>query len=317
MALWMQGALIFLAALGLSLILCALVIYRVRMARIENRVVKASIQGVSTEREVAGESLATRFEQFAVRVLAVLVTNQIWPRKMSASRILAQGIYGSIGLFFILTYMIKLTWWISALAAISGLVLIPVSIAAGDQKRTAAQFESMLADTIDMMIRMLRAGLPVTVAVERVGREASEPAGAIYREAAEWLGMGMPLAQAMRTVAERIKMRDFDFFAAALAIQSTVGGNLTQTLESLSEVIRERTVSILKARAVTAQARTTANVILGIIPFLAVMLQITRPDYLAPLIDGSHGYNLIIFVVFSYTVAFVVIRRLIGRVNVV
>lgn len=316
MSLWIQGGLVFLAALGLSLIFFALVFHRIQMARIESRVAKASIQGVSAERPASGASVGQRFEHFAERFLSVLVTNQIWPRKMTASRILAQGIYGSIGLFFVLFFMLKVTLWVSAFSAVSGLVLIPISTANADQKRSVAKFEGMLADSIDMMIRMLRAGLPVTIAVERVGREAPEPVGAIYREAAEWLAMGMPLAQAMRTVAERIKVRDFDFFAAALAIQSTVGGNLTQTLESLSQVVRERTVGILKARAVTAQARTTANVILGIIPAMGLLLQITKPEYLAPLIDGSHGYNLITFVVVSYAVAFVVIRRLIGKVNV-
>ena len=309
-------ALLFLASLGLSLIVCSQVFYRLRHGSIEDRVTRASVPGVSGSISRKGVDLAKRLDVQAERVLALLVTTEVWPREVSAARILSHGIWGSVILTLFLHFAISLSWWKILPCSLAALAVVPIISARSEQQRLKAKFEGMLADTIDMMVRMLRAGLPVTAAVARVGREAQEPAAAVYREAAEWLSMGMPLAQAMRTVADRIRVRDFDFFSSALALQSTVGGNLTQTLDSLAAVIRERTVSVLKAKAVTAQARTTANVILGIIPFLAVMMQLARPDYLAPLVDGSHGYGLLSFVIFSYIVAFVVIRQLIGRVRV-
>jgi len=101
-----------------------------------------------------------------------------------------------------------------------------------------------------------------------------------------------------------------------LSIQSTVGGNLTETLESLSEIIRERSVSILKARAMTSQARMTANVILGILPGIALMMLLIRPEYIMPIIDGSYGYGLLAFILLSYVLALVTIRQLVSRVKI-
>ena len=316
MTLAVKVMLVVIGSLGLSLILCVEMIHRLKRNALQQRVVRASVPGVSARRPEQGEGLDRRIERLAGQVLGLLVRTEIWPREISAVRILSHGVIGGLIIAIFLHLALKTSLWTSIPSGFLALVAIPIISAASEQKRCVARFEAMLSDTIDMMVRMLRAGLPVTVAVARLGREAAEPAGAIYREATEWLGMGMPLPQAMRMVAERISVRDFDFFAAALAIQSTVGGNLTETLESLARVIRERTVSVMKARAVTAQARTTANVILGIIPGLVVMLQLVRPGYLNPLVDGSHGYGLLVFVIVSYLVAFVTIRQLIKRVQI-
>ena len=73
------------------------------------------------------------------------------------------------------------------------LVGTPFLILYSDQQQQIKTFETMLADTIDMMVRMLRAGMPVTVAMERVGHEAQEPAKLVYQEVAQWLQLGLPL----------------------------------------------------------------------------------------------------------------------------
>lgn len=245
-----------------------------------------------------------------------LISEPVWPRRQPPVRVLAYSLAAAGVAGAALGFLLGLPWWFAFIAGLAMLVGTPFLILYSDQQQQIKTFETMLADTIDMMVRMLRAGMPVTVAVERVGQEAQEPARIVYYEIAQWLQLGLPLPQAMRNVAERIKVKDFDFFAAALAIQSTVGGNLTATLESLSAVIRERNLALLKARAVTAQARLTANIILAILPAIMFILQLTRPGYLSPLLDGSHGYQLIGFVVVSYIVALVTIRRMVSRVKV-
>lgn len=309
----LQVALVMLGSLGLALAIWAEGTYRLRHRAVAQRVTRLASAGpLATAVRLPGGSghLAAGAEQ-----LVAVFGEPVWPRQIRATRVLGNGLVAGAFAAGALS-LLGLPWWFGAIVAAVVMVMTPYLILEAEQSKQAKLFEAMLSDTIDMMVRMLRAGMPVTIAVERIGSEAQEPAGTVYREVGQWLRLGLPLPQAMRTVADRIKVKDFDFFAAALAIQSTVGGNLTATLESLAAVIRERTLAMLKARAVTAQARLTANIILCILPAIMVIMQLTQPGYLSPLVDGSHGYTLISFVVGSYLFALLTIRRLVSRVKI-
>jgi len=308
-----QPLAIVCAAAGLAIAIWAEGSYRFRrltIARRVNRLVRDNPVSAPVPQPRRSGSLAAAAER-----LIGLFGEPVWPRRAPAIRVLASGVgagaFAAGGLA-----LLGLPWWFGAIVAFAVAVMVPYLLLEAEQSKEAKAFEAMLSDTIDMMVRMLRAGMPVTIAVDRIGVEAQEPAGTVYREVGQWLRLGLPLPQAMRTVAERIQVKDFDFFAAALSIQNTVGGNLTATLESLAAVIRERTLAMLKARAVTAQARLTANIILCILPAIVVMMQLTQPGYLAPLVDGSNGYQLISFVVASYLFALLTIRRMVSRVKI-
>ncbi len=307
---------IFLVSLGIALVICSEIAFRVHRFRLTRRLTNVAGYIGSRPEKYSSMVLASRAAAIGDLVLGILVKEGVWPSQISSLRVIGNACGGGIVVWAATLFALNLPWWVGALSAVGALIVIPNVLIRADQKKQCAQFEANLPDTIDMIVRMLRAGLPVTVAIGRVGVEAKEPAAAIYREANEWLEMGLPLAQAMRKVANRIKVKDFDFFSAALAIQSTVGGNLTETLESLSKIIRERSVSFLKARAVTAQARMTANVILGILPGIFVMMLVIRPEYMIPLLDGSNGFGLITFVLLSYMMALFVIRLLVSRVRI-
>lgn len=312
----MIGTLLFIAlgSFGMALAVWAEGSFRSRRRTIARRVTYiARANPASQLKAPAGQrDLVAKAAEWVVSLFG----DPVWPRGLQPVRVVANSLAAGIVIGAALGFLLGLPWWFAVAAGAAMLIGTPFLILHSDQQKQIKTFETMLADTIDMMVRMLRAGMPVTVAVERVGQEAQEPARIVYYEIAQWLQLGLPLPQAMRNVAERIRVKDFDFFAAALAIQSTVGGNLTATLESLASVIRERNLALLKARAVTAQARLTANIILAILPMIMFILQLTQPGYLSPLLDGSHGYQLIGFVVASYITALVTIRRMISRVKV-
>lgn len=312
----MSGSLliIVLGAFGLALAAWAEGSFRSRRRAVARRVTYIARANPASQlrAQVGRRDLFAEGAQWIVD----LISEPVWPRRQQPVRVLAYSLAAAGVAGAALGFLLGLPWWFAFIAGLAMLVGTPFLILYSDQQQQIKTFETMLADSIDMMVRMLRAGMPVTVAMERVGHEAQEPAKLVYQEVAQWLQLGLPLPQAMRNVADRIKVKDFDFFAAALAIQSTVGGNLTATLDSLSAVIRERNLALLKARAVTAQARLTANIILAILPAIMFIMQLTQPGYLLPLLDGSHGYQLIGFVVVSYIVALVTIRRMVSRVKV-
>lgn len=166
-------------------------------------------------RSIDKAAIAARVSAYADLLIDILVGEGIWPRTIPALRVLGNTLAGALVLGLVATFALTFPWWMGVVTAISSLIGIPFMLVRSDQAKQCARFEANLADTIDMMVRMLRAGLPVTVAVGRVGTEAQEPAAAIYREANEWLEMGLPLSQAMRKVAQRIKVKDFDFFCGS------------------------------------------------------------------------------------------------------
>lgn len=316
MSILLQAFLVFLGALGLSLVIVAVFLDRLQSSALARRIANTTPGYMTQSRRQALPPLLDMVNRWADRGIDLLAPRLIWPRQLSSLRIIGNGLVVGLLTGLAIKFLLAPAW---ATAIALGVVLaigVMAALVRSEQTKISRAFEVMLADSIDMTVRMLRAGLPVTVAITRVGKEANEPAGQIYREASEWLSMGMPLPQAMRKVAERIRIKDFDFLSAALAIQSSIGGNLTETLDRLARIIRERNVTTLKARAVTAQSRMTANVILAILPTMLVILQLTQPEYLDPLIDGSHGYGLILFIVGSYVIAFGTIRHMISRVRI-
>lgn len=306
----------FFVFFGLALVLFSESAFRMKRLRMQRRFSLVAVHIGDRRSRINTAAITSQIAEWCDVFIDLTLKEGVWPRNISSVRVVSNTLVGMLLLMAAFTFVIELPWWAGVLATTGSLFGIPFILVRQDQQQQCARFEANLADSIDMMVRMLRAGLPVTVAVGRVGHEAQEPTAGIYREANEWLEMGLPLSQAMRKVAQRIKVKDFDFFAAALGIQSTVGGNLTETLESLSGIIRERSISMLKARAVTAQARLTANVILGILPGITIVMFLLEPEYISPLFDGTHGYGLVNFIAISYALAVVVIRYLVSRVKI-
>jgi tight adherence protein B len=183
-------------------------------------------------------------------------------------------------------------------------------LARAQQARAEQRFVDLLPDAIAMVVRMLRAGLPVSVTIRTVGKEAVSPVNHVFAALADQLEIGITFEDALGIAAERIGLPDFRFFAAAVALQHSTGGNLVATLEILAEIIRRRRVVRLKARAATAEVRLSAYV-LGAIPLCVLgALVVLNPGYLTPLLSDPRG-NFMLGVAFVMLLAaFVVMRQM-------
>ncbi len=190
-------------------------------------------------------------------------------------------------------FFLRLTAHLSVMAAVSGTLaavfLVPRALLKHEQSVADRQFQASLPDAIDMVVRMLRAGLPVTAAIRSVGNEAPPPLDGVFTRIADQMGIGIPFDEALRLAAERVGLADFRFFAIAISLQRATGGNLASTLGILSELMRKRRAMRQKAKAATGEVRMSAY-ILGGIPFLVIgALLVTDPYYLKPLISDPRG----------------------------
>ncbi|WP_244406136.1 type II secretion system F family protein [Methylocella silvestris] len=157
------------------------------------------------------------------------------------------------------------------------------------QRKTERQFMDLFPDAVDTVARMIRAGLPITAAVRTIASEAGAPISTVFAMIADELKIGVPIEQTLDASSKQIGLADFRFFAVAVALQYSTGGNLMATLEALSQIVRKRRALRLKAKAATGEIRITAYALGGIPVLTSGALFVLQPGYLAPLWTDPRG----------------------------
>ncbi|MBY8976341.1 type II secretion system F family protein [Rhodobacteraceae bacterium NNCM2] len=185
----------------------------------------------------------------------------------------------------IIISFVLLTLFTGAAAPIRVAVAIIVAYSAlylrlrSKAKKRVATFEEQLPDALDLMVRSLRVGHPINAAVGIVAREMADPLGTEFGMIADEATYGMSLSDALERLSERMPVPDLKFFAIAISIQATSGGNLAEVLDGLSRVIRSRFKLFRKIKAITAEARWSGW-FLSVFPVIALLLvQVVQPDY--------------------------------------
>ncbi len=149
------------------------------------------------------------------------------------------------------------------------------------QKRHIKRFLALFPDAIDLIVRAVRAGLPVVGALDATGRETPDPVGLEFRLITADMRIGLDLDEALHRANGRVRLADFAFFVASLILQRESGGNLSETLSILSAVLRRRAELRLKITAMTSEATTSAYVITSL-PFVASgALALLNPSYIS------------------------------------
>jgi tight adherence protein B len=145
------------------------------------------------------------------------------------------------------------------------------------QKKFGAQFP----DSLDIIVRSLRAGHPVPIAISMVGREMADPIGSEFGMVSDEITYGADLETAMRNLYGRIGSDDLPLFVTAVAIQSSTGGNLGEILENLSGVIRQRFKMRRKIRALASEGRASAMILSALPIGMFLVIQLIAPDFYA------------------------------------
>jgi tight adherence protein B len=149
-------------------------------------------------------------------------------------------------------------------------------------KKRVAKFTTNFPDALDLLVRGLRSGLPVSETMVVVGREIPGPVGEEFRLITERIKIGKSMDQALQDTAKKLGTPEFQFFCITLAIQRETGGNLAETLANLGGVLRQRAQMKLKIRAMSSESKASAYII-GSLPFLVFgMICWINFDYMSP-----------------------------------
>lgn len=167
----------------------------------------------------------------------------------------------------------------AVLTALFCLTLLPLLVLRIKRSRRQKAFGAQFPDAIDMIVRSLRAGHPVPIAVAMVAREIKDPVGSEFGIAADEITYGADLETAMRNLYFRVGQDDLPLFVTAIAIQSATGGNLGEILQNLSAVIRQRFKMRRKVRALAAEGRASALILSSLPLMIFGMIQVVAPEF--------------------------------------
>ncbi len=200
---------------------------------------------------------------------------------------------------------------IAALLGVASGVALPHMLVNALIKRRQAKFTSEFPEGIDVIVRGLRAGLPVSESIIAVGRELSGPVAETFADVSERLILGDPVEKAVQDVSGMIDTPEIKFFGISLAIQRETGGNLAETLSNLSDILRRRRQMKLKIRALSSEARASAY-ILGCLPFVMfALLYLMNNEYVMKLFTDPRGMALTIAGLFMMTCGGFVMFRMV------
>lgn len=198
------------------------------------------------------------------------------------------------GVLFSLPALLGLPLYLSLLSSFVGTFGLPRWLLSLLRKRRQEAFLDGFADAIDVMVRGLKAGLPVSDAMKVIATEAGPPIGPEFIEVVDGQRVGIALEQGLERMFERMPLPEVNFLAIVMSIQSKTGGNLTETLTNLSKVLRERRKMKSKVQAVSQEAKSSAAII-GSLPFCIIgLMTLTSPGYLDPMFSTSMGNAMLI-----------------------
>jgi tight adherence protein B len=179
-----------------------------------------------------------------------------------------------VGVFFIRDDLVDATG-----AALLSATVLPYFVLRMLRNNRQKKFAAQFPDALDTIVRSLRAGHPVPIAISMVGREMPDPIGSEFGMVSDEITYGADLETAMRNLYSRLGSDDLPLFVTAVGIQNSTGGNLGEILENLSGVIRQRFKMRRKIRALAAEGRASAMILSALPIGLFVVVQFVAPDF--------------------------------------
>ena len=196
---------------------------------------------------------------------------------------LTQYLYASAGLALLVAVIMFLRSGALLLSLGIGVLVgagLPHLVVGFFIKKRTNQFNTKFPDGIELLVRGLRSGLPVTETLAVVSQEVPGPVGEEFKGVVERIKIGRTMEESLQETADRLGIPEFNFFCITLAIQRETGGNLAETLSNLSDVLRKRAQMKLKIRAMSSESKASAYIV-GALPFIVFsMIWWINPSYI-------------------------------------
>ncbi|MBA2305367.1 MAG: type II secretion system F family protein [Acidobacteria bacterium] len=188
---------------------------------------------------------------------------------------------------------------------------LPFVVLRSKRTRRMRAFEEQFPEALDLISRALKAGHAFATGLKMVADEMSEPVGPEFRKTFDEQNFGLPLKDALENLTMRIPLLDVRFFATAVLIQRETGGNLSEILENLAHVVRERFKILRQVRVYTAHGRLTGYVLLALPAFLSIALMFINPEHMNLLFRERMGQMMLMGALVMQTFGFIWIKQIV------
>jgi tight adherence protein B len=240
-----------------------------------------------------------------------------------SSRLLQAGLDWSPQKFMIASGVLAVICFAAALVFGGGMLgAVGLSFAAGLglprwvlsflKNRREASFLKALPDAVDVIVRGIKAGLPLFDSIKVVAADAPEPLRGEFLSIIETQAIGMPLGDACARLYERMPVPEANFFGIVIAIQQKSGGNLSEALGNLSKVLRDRKKMAEKIQAMSMEAKASAGIIGSLPPIVMLLVYLSTPDYISLLWTHPTGQLMLVGCVIWMSVGIFVMKRMIN-----
>jgi tight adherence protein B len=180
------------------------------------------------------------------------------------------------------------------------------------KKRREKNFLKALPDAVDVIVRGIKAGLPLFESIKVVAADAPEPLKSEFLAIIETQAIGMPLGEACARLFERMPVPEANFFGIVIAIQQKSGGNLSEALGNLSKVLRDRKKMAEKIQAMSMEAKASAGIIGSLPPIVMLLVYLSTPDYISLLWTHPTGQLMLVGCVVWMSIGIFVMKKMIN-----
>jgi tight adherence protein B len=311
----------FVFALMISIILGAYWVFIVRPEEQENRALRNRLKG--RRASVLGPTIVKARESLSSLAPLNAVLARFHSSVEPLQRLVNQsGVRTTVGATILaMLLMFTITFTLIANLASSVLLSLAVGTIVGAapflylRRRVAkrlALFEEQFPESMDLIARALRAGHALPTALQLVGEEIPNPVGGEFKLLFEQQNYGMSLNDALKAMAERVPLLDARFFVTALLTQREMGGNLSEVLNNLASVIRERFKVKRQVKALSAHGRITGIVLASLPPALAGIMFIISPTQIRLLFEDPLGVEMVVLAIVLQCTGLLIIRRIVN-----
>lgn len=211
---------------------------------------------------------------------------------------------------FTAAWLAGMPLWLGAAGGLVSALIAARAVYAFIIGRFKQRFLAVFPDTLDLIIRAVRAGIPAVQAICTAGVESEEPVRSTFRTMGDALLVGAEVKDVLEQAAERLQLADFSFFAVCLVLQRETGGNLAETLENLAGIVRTRRDIRAKTKALTAEGRISSKIISGVPFFILGFLYVVNRPYVSLLFHTRAGHKMLVLAAVLLTIGLSLIRKI-------
>lgn len=312
-----------LIVVGLLAIIAALLAADSSKQRFKRRINQVKVGHKDNEDVAPSLSARKRTSESNIAFFDQLIKSALPRRQELRARLMRAGLDITLGRYLSISVicglvvfgLVAATGFVPLIASfflgVFGAIGLPYMFITFLAKRRQAKFIALFPEAIDLMTRGIKSGLPISEAIKNAGEEIADPVGTEMRKVTDGVKMGNKLEDMLWESAVQLDLQEFKFFTVSLAIQSETGGNLAETLENLSNVLRGRRQLKLKIKALSGEAKASAYII-GSLPFvMAILIYLVNANYIMDLFIDPRGHILIALGLCSFAIGATVMYRMV------